>query len=268
MNTVFMTGSHPRHLYIARRLHEAGLLRALVIEQRESFVPAPPENLTEIDRKNFIRHFSDRDLTEHRFFDETISIDLLDGIPVLYISQEELNSQKVVDWIRRFNPDQLVSYGVHKLSPEIIDICPNYAWNIHGGLSPWYRGTVTLFWPFYFMKPNWAGMTIHRLSPQIDAGDIIHHSVPELKKGDGIHDVACRAVTQVAKDLVKILNLRKDGHKFEGTPQKNSGKLFLNSDWEPTHLRVIYQLFDNDIVDQFLDGRIQSEAPNLVRAFH
>jgi len=155
MNTIFMTGSHPRHLYIARMLHQAGLLRALVIEQRENFVPSPPENLTGIDRENFIRHFSDRDRTEHRFFGETGSAPILEGIPVLYITQEELNSQKVVHWIRSFNPDQLVSYGVHKLSRGIIDLCPHYAWNIHGGLSPWYRGTVTLFWPFYFMKPNW-----------------------------------------------------------------------------------------------------------------
>ena len=25
---------------------------------------------------------------------------------------------------------------------------------MHGGLSPRYRGSATLFWPFYFLKPN------------------------------------------------------------------------------------------------------------------
>ncbi|HZG15369.1 MAG TPA: formyltransferase family protein [Candidatus Bathyarchaeia archaeon] len=267
MNVIFMTGSHPRHLYIAKKLHQAGYLKALVIEEREEFVPSPPEHLSEVDRDNFIRHFADRDATERSFFGENEPLSIFGDLPILHVTQEDLNSEKVIHWLQKYQPDQLISYGVHKLSPEVIQTCPGNAWNIHGGLSPWYRGTITLFWPFYFMKPNWAGMTIHQLSQAIDAGDIIHHAVPKLKKGDGIHDVACRAVTQVADDLVQILHLRKTGHTIKGVPQKSNGKLFMNADWEPHHLRVIYQLFENDMVDQFIDGKIKSDPPPLVRAF-
>ena len=262
-----MTGSHPRHLYVANVLKKAGLLQGLIIEEREDFVPQCPEDLDGIDRDNFIRHFIDRDSAENNFFGKEIIKESFDTVPVLRVRQEELNSLKVIDWITKLNPDQLLSYGVHKLSSQIIDICPDYAWNIHGGLSPWYRGSVTLFWPFYFMKPNWAGMTIHKLSKLIDAGNIIHHSVPELKRGDGVHDVACRSVIQVADDLVKILNLLCEGKEIMSVPQKSEGKLFLGSDWEPYHLRLIYQLFKNDLVDEFLDGNIKSLPPKLVRAF-
>ncbi|BDG45790.1 MULTISPECIES: formyltransferase family protein [Parageobacillus] len=87
-----------------------------------------------------------------------------------------------------------MTYGVNKIDDHVIDMLPDYAWNIHGGLSPWYRGNITLFWPFYMLRPNWAGMTIHRLTSKLDGGDIVHHSVPKLEYGDGIHDVACKAV--------------------------------------------------------------------------
>lgn len=44
-------------------------------------------------------------------------------------------------------------------------------------------------------------------------------------------------------------------------PQKLVGKLFLCSDWKPEHLRVIYQLFDNDI------GDLPHVEPQLVSAY-
>ena len=28
--------------------------------------------------------------------------------------------------------------------------------NLHLGLSPWYKGSATLFWPFYFLQPNYS----------------------------------------------------------------------------------------------------------------
>src|SRR5690606_20697683 len=124
-------------------------------------------------------------------------------------------------------------------------------WNIHGGLSPWFRGSITMSWPFYMLRPNWTGMTLHYLSPKLDGGDIVHHSVPTLEYGDGIHDVACKAVRQMAEDLTRILELHAVGQPLPKEPQRTAGKLFLASDWTPQTLRLIYQTFNNDIVDAY-----------------
>jgi hypothetical protein len=266
MRGILLTGSHPRHLYLAEQLHKNRLLKGLVVERREEFVPSPPPGLALIDEANFIRHFRDREVSEHRFFG-TAGQYCFDGLDVCEVTVEELNGPELKTWISEREPDFVISYGVHKLSQEMIDSFPPIAWNVHGGLSPWYRGTITLFWPFYFLKPNWAGMTIHRLSSKLDGGDIVHHSVPRLERGDGIHDTACRAVQQVAEDLVKILRLVEGGAQIAEVPQRSGGKLFLSKDWKPEHLRVIYNLFDNDIVDQYLDGKLGHDEPPLVRAF-
>ncbi|NOU66727.1 methionyl-tRNA formyltransferase [Paenibacillus sp. LMG 31461] len=266
MKVIFLTGSHTRHSYIAWRLHKANLLSGLLVEEREEFVPSPHAGLKEVDHHNFVRHFKDRSESEERFL-STPESDSIRGIPVLRVTMEELNSDKVKEWIQKQNPDVVLSYGVHKINKNILDILPKYAWNIHGGLSPWYRGNITMFWPFYFLQPNFAGMTVHHLTAQLDGGPIVHHSVPELVRGDGIHDVASRAVIQVAEDLIQILILLQDGKEINGQPQKNSGKLFTGVDWKPQHLRLVYNHFDNDIVDRFLDGEFGVQEPPLIKAF-
>ena len=264
MKIVLLTGSHPRHFYVANKLLQTGHIVGHLIEQREVFVPQPPNGLLVVDRENFIRHFKERDESEHRFFKEYATLN--HDVNTLNVSREQLNSAETIDWIQSFDADLLISYGVHKLSDKLLEKAPKHAWNIHGGLSPWYRGNTTLFWPFYFLKPNWAGMTIHRLTAQLDGGGIVHHSVPQLAYGDGVHDVANKAVMQVAEDLKKIIT-EINLEDIQYVPQKSAGKLFTSSDWQPQHLRVVYNLFDNDIVDQYLDGNLPRVEPSLVNVF-
>lgn len=264
MKVVLLTGSHPRHLHVVNQLVSTGYVVGHVIEQREEFLPQPPSGLEEQDRINFVRHFQDRDASERIFFSSNESI--LESVPTLNVTMESLNHQATIDWVNSLDADLMISYGVHKLSDDLLAAGPEHAWNIHGGLSPWYRGNTTLFWPFYNLKPNWAGMTIHKLSSRLDAGDILHHSVPKLEYGDGIHDVANRAVKQVAEDLRNILSTFNLS-ELTYSPQKSAGKLFVTTDWQPQHLRVVYQLFDNDIVDQFLDGKLPNVQPPLVNVF-
>lgn len=261
---VLMCGSHMRHLYIAEKFLKEDRLAALVIEEREDFVPQPPEELCQRDKDNFILHFAKRDEAEQKFFGGVDREKLLSSVPVLQIQMEELNSEKTIAFIKKANADMLVTYGVHMVSNDVISCYEGRAFNIHGGLSPWYRGNTTLFWPFYFLKPNYAGMTIHRLTQKLDGGEILHHSVPTLEYGDKMHEVACKAVAKVAEDICKILECRDNGVEFECSPQKSAGKLFLGKDWTPQTLRVIYELFEDKIVDMYLDGEFEKDEPVLV----
>jgi|GEM_PF-6474370 len=61
-------------------------------------------------------------------------IDSPDSVSVRNVSIDQLNSQETIDWLKFLNADLLISYGVHKLSQELLAQAP-HAWNIHGGLS-------------------------------------------------------------------------------------------------------------------------------------
>lgn len=264
---IFMCGSHMRHLYIAEKLYKEDRLAALVIEEREEFVPKPDEHLSQRDKDNFILHFAERDKAEKKFFGGVNRQEIMENVPTLHVTQKTLNDPATVEFIKKSNADMLLTYGVHKVTDEIIQCMENKSFNIHGGLSPWYKGNTTLFWPFYFLKPNWAGMTVHRLSANLDGGDILHHSVPKLEYGDKMHEVACKAVAQVAEDLCSILECLDQGAELVCSPQNANGKLFLSRDWTPQTLRVIYELFEDKIVNMYLDGKLEKSEPKLVNFF-
>ena len=260
---ILMCGSHMRHMYIAEKLYKEDRLAALVIEEREEFVPTPDDNLCQRDKENFILHFAKRDEAEKKFFGKVNIEEIKKNVPTYNVTKDTLNNSETIDFLKKYDSNFLLTYGVHKVTADIIN-CIAHSFNIHGGLSPWYRGNTTLFWPFYFLKPNWAGMTIHRLSAKLDGGDILHHSVPTLEYGDTMHEVACKAVAKVADDLCEILQKLDKGASLICIPQKGSGKLFLGSDWTPQTLRVIYELFDDKIVDMYLNGELEQRQPDLV----
>lgn len=264
---ILMCGSHMRHMGVANELYQEGRLQALVIEEREEFIPTPPDALKGHDRENYIMHFQKRNNAEKKYFGDINVDEITKNVPTLHVTKEELNDSKVKKFLEENGGDMLISYGVHKLTDEIINVFPNMSFNIHGGLSPWYRGCITLFWPFYFLKPNQAGMTIHRLTQKLDGGEILHHSVPKLEKGDTLHEVSCKAVVQVGKDLCQILEVLDAGEKICCIPQKNAGKLFVSDDWNPQTLRVIYDFFEDKIVDMYLDGELERQELPLVDFF-
>jgi folate-dependent phosphoribosylglycinamide formyltransferase PurN len=267
MKIVFMTGNHPRHLFMARALARTGRLQALIMETREAHVPVAPAGLPTATAALFTKHFADREAIEARFFGVTGAADPLQGIETHAIMREELNGLKVWALLDGLQPDLLLSYGVHKLAPETLARAPRYKWNIHGGLSPWYRGVITHFWPSYFLQPQLTGMTLHETNEAIDGGDVVHQSVAPLVRGDGVHDLACRAVTSLAGELPEIVTRVAAGKVHTPAHPKTSGRIWREVDWRPAHLHPIYDLYANRIVDRYLDGEFGSSEPKLIRQF-
>lgn len=263
MKVLLLTGSHPRHAYLARCLEDSGHLAGLVIEAREAHVPASPDGLPAATETLFRLHFQRRAQAEQRFFSD----ERFPDVETLRVSPSTLNGPDVQAMIRRINPDLLLSYGVHMLSPETLDCCTGEKWNIHGGLSPWYRGAITHFWPSYMLEPQFTGMTVHDLTPRLDGGPLVHQSAAALVRGDGLHDLACRAVTAVAGELPELMMLLTAKGGLEKQPQKSSGKLWLASDWRPEHLHLIYDVYGDRIVDYYLDGELTRRPPQLYRQF-
>ena len=102
---------------------------------------------------------------------------------------------------------------------------PKYSINLHSGLAPYYKGAACNFWPFYFLEPNWAGMTFHLISKKLDSGNVIHHTIPKLDINDNIHDVSCKAQLKSFRDSIKIIKMIKNKNIREHKINQ-SGKLF------------------------------------------
>ena len=152
----------------------------------------------------------------------------------------------------------------NKIKNKTLEELPKKSFNLHGGISPWYRGSITHFWPSYFLEPQMTGMTLHQLTKDLDAGGIVHQNSGVLERGDGIHDLSCRTLKSFITELPFVINkILKDD--FQLSTQKSSGKLWLNSDWRPEHLKLVYEYFNNKIVDYVLDNLDHSIKKTIIK---
>lgn len=259
MKILALVGDHPRHKYITQKIADAEDLCGLVVEKREEHIPEPPERLESELSQLYEQHFEGRAAAEADFFGDVEFPD----VPRLTVSRDELNSQEVRTFIQDRRPDITITYGVHILSNETLSVISGRAWNVHGGLSPEYRGVITHFWPSYMLEPQMTGVTLHELTSEVDAGPIVHQTDASLSRGDGIHELACRTVKQFGDELTAVLRKADEGELQGPVSQSRTGKLWTASDWRPEHLRLVYDVYDNDIVSRYLDGEFEQSEPDI-----
>ena len=255
-----ITGSHPRHLYLGEELIKTQKIKCWIIEERESFSPNPPAQLSTSLREIYNHHFSERCRIEKLVFKKTEkSSDILK----IKVSRNQLNSYKTLKFLKENSIKLVISYGCHKIDNKFIDSLGIVFWNLHGGISPDYRGVITHFWPSYFLEPQMTGMTLHETTDLIDGGNIILQTSSPLVRGDTLHRLAARNVQHFIKIFkIKLSNLNLDKLP-SGIPQLGSGKVFKSNDWRPEHLRLIYDVYSDAIVDAVIDGKIKGRVPVL-----
>ena len=257
---VLLIGNHTRHIYFADKIHSQFPLKGIILEKRENIIPEIKNTYEKKDIKNFNKHFINRDYFEKNFF-KNAKLPNVDRIEIISPAK---NSNKVINFIEKIKPSLVVLFGVSVLNKKILDSMPLQTKNLHAGLAPYYRGTACNFWPFYFLSPHHAGYTYHRVSKEVDKGKIILHSLPKLKKGLSIHEVNCLGLISAIRDFSKIINFVKRNNKLPSKKISNQGKYFFSSDFKPQHLRNIYDLFNDNIVDYYIDNKRKFKKLKLI----
>ena len=73
------------------------------------------------------------------------------------------------------------------------------------GLSPYYTGSGTNFFPFVNNEPQFAGATFMFLDEGIDTGEIIHQIRARILKNDNIHKIGNRLIKDVLQNYSQII---------------------------------------------------------------
>ena len=263
MKIVLFSGNHPRHLFVNREILKYFDEALVIIMEREELIPSPPKGLSALDKTLFSRHFENRNSVERKTYGDLRPEEVFAQTETLYILPEQLNTADVAQKVSDFGADFCFIFGVDLILDPVIDVLPKNKINLHLGLSPWYKGAATLYWPFYHLQPQFCGVTFHQITKEPDAGEIIHQNGPILKQGDTIHDVGAKCVVQAKDDISKIIQHFKIHGEFNGKVQNTSGRNWRASDFNATQLRVIYELFNDDIVDHHLSGELSHKKPSL-----
>lgn len=257
-----ITGNSPRHYYLGNKLIQSGKVSCWIIEKFHQDRLRTPKSFPEKFVKITAHHFNEMARIEDEVFSEEGKF--YDYIATLSVEKNELNSAKTYDFIKEFNPEIVLSYGCSKLDQHLTSKLQSTFWNIHGGLSPHYRGVITHFWPSYFLEPQMTGMTLHETTNAIDSGAIIFQTAAPMVEGDTLHRLAARNI-EIFSEKLKTFLITNDLTKLPaGRQQVAHGKLFLESDWRPEHLRLIYEIYEDKIVDAVINGQIKGRQPKLI----
>lgn len=128
------------------------------------------------------------------------------------LDTSDINSEDSIKTLRAWDPDILVSICFDQiLKKEVIEIS-RIALNMHPGLLPKYRGIWPEFWNLYRGDKK-AGITIHHINEEIDAGDIVDRFSFPIEKEDSKFGLTLKTAYFGAKRLISVLkNLKRGEH--------------------------------------------------------
>ncbi len=252
LSAIILCGQSPRHLYFAN--HVCKFCKPLAIVQESgshdfvkkllNLLKNPNKLLQKVsrwlrDRKRY------RGNPEAKYFfgDREPALERSD----LRVEVPYINDEQVLSLIDRHQPDVILVFGTSLLKGPLLEKGKLGIINLHGGLSPEYRGADCTFWALYNREPEKVGCTIHYINAGIDTGNLIAHVSPEVRENDTELMLFWRAVKSSTSVYEELLNKLEHGEK-PGAIQKDKGKLYQVKDRQLCHERELEKLLNNGLL--------------------
>jgi methionyl-tRNA formyltransferase len=229
LSVMILCGRSPRHLYVANRLCLSARPVAIVQETGAQW------NLHKVLQRlrpgslwrKAWRWLRDRRRYagegESRFFFGGASPRL--AREDLRLEVPHINHPDVVALADRLRPDVIAVFGTSLIRGSLLDRGRLGIFNLHGGLSPRYRGADCTFWALYNGEPDQVGCTLHRIDSGIDTGTLIAHISPELRESDDELTLFWRAIRDSADAYAELLDRLERGERL-GQAQAEKGRLY------------------------------------------
>jgi folate-dependent phosphoribosylglycinamide formyltransferase PurN len=242
LSVLILCGRSPRHLYVANRLCRAARPLAIVHETGAQWTPAAVVKKlqpSKLARKGW-RWLRDRRRYvgggEAKFFfgDAAPALDR----PELVFEVPHINDRRVVQLAEKLRPDVIAVFGTSLIKGPLLRLGRLGIVNLHGGLSPAYRGADCTFWALYNGEPDQVGCTIHFIDAGIDTGNLIAHVSPQVKAGDDELTLFWRAVMESASIYAEFFERLERDQSF-GQSQPGKGKLYQIKDRALRHEREL-----------------------------
>ncbi len=233
LRLLVLCGRSARHLYVANALCRAGEVVAIVQETGgdwslgKTLKKLRPANLWRKawrwlrDRRRYTGN------PEAKFFFPGAGPRL--DHPERVREVPHINHPDVVKLARDLQPDLICVFGTSLIRGELLDEGRLGIVNLHGGLSPEYRGADCTFWALYNNEPDKVGCTLHYIDAGIDTGRLIAHIRPEVGAGDTELVLFWRAVRDSAAVYAEAVERIACGEQF-GAPQPGKGRLYQVKD--------------------------------------
>ena len=216
---LILTSTFQRHNYLVNRA-AGGFELAGVWQEEKSFEPMRYAADAE-DEETIRRHFDARDASEAEWFAGDRDARCPQATAHRRIPPGAINDTAQIAAMAETRPDVVLVFGTGILKAPLIDAFSGRILNLHLGLSPYYRGAGTNFWPLVNREPEYVGATIHFLDAGIDTGPIVAHARPDMRSGDGPHDIGNRTIVAAVDVLLRAAARFAEG--LPSVPQPGGG---------------------------------------------
>ena len=257
MRAILLTSTFRRHQFVANALASCCDL-AGVWQEEKTFRPAAYAQSAE-EHEIIARHFAARDASESQYFTEHDRLQLGPGAVHRLVGPAGCNDSAEVAGMAALAPDVVLVFGTGILREPLLTTFAGRIINIHLGLSPYYRGSGTNFWPLVNGEPEYVGATIHYLDAGIDTGPIIAHVRPDIALDDGPHDLGNKTIVAAARLLAQAAEAHVE-RRVSVVPQTGDGRLHRRKDFSAAAVRQLYRNFDSGMIEQYFADRERRDA--------
>ncbi len=137
----------------------------------------------------------------------------------LVLGMPDLADPAVRRALEAARPDALLSwFWPRRIPREVLDLAPLGAFGTHPSLLPRWRGPDPYFWAIRSGDAE-TGVTLHRLTPEYDAGAVVAARRVPIDPADDAWTLARKLDRPALELLVECARRLSGGDRLEGTPQ-------------------------------------------------
>mgnify|MGYP006147872067 CR=1 FL=1 len=259
-NIIILTSSELRHKFVKTVISlDSGInnLRTYCESSDAGTLISTIKNGSNVNSLKSL-HLLQRQQTEKDFF-QTYTNNISDKSNSVYIDRKEINSDKIINEIIDLNPDLIISYGCSIIKGPLLSKFSGKFINVHLGLSPYYRGSGTNYWPMVNGEFEYIGATFMHIDAGIDTGKIMHQIRPNITWGDSPSQIGNRLITDMAYSFIQIINNFEKLEDLEQLAKSDEDKYYTKKDYSEESVKVLYETF-NENLKVFLDNKEQKLA--------
>jgi methionyl-tRNA formyltransferase len=255
MNRIaLLTSDNRRHRWVAARLAEVAEVACVISEvkppQGESATGAVPTEIAE--------YFASRCQAEERWFRDVPELYSNIAHRVLEFLWQGVNSGEAFELLREVEVDRVFLFGSSIVRDPILSHFRGRIVNMHLGLSPYYRGSSTNFWPLVDGLPECVGVTIHHATDVVDGGGILAQARPFAEAADSIHDLGCKAI--IAGATLLQWAAKPALCWPQGWHQNKSGKLCRRAEFSIESLQQAQYRMAGGLLNDYLADKTKRDA--------
>lgn len=259
MKIIILTGNQLRHTYFRMRMALDPNIDVLASYCESNNKLAQIVNDTKPLAKEHLRA---RNQSEEDFFSEFINFSSDKSNPKL-IKPGVINTKVIRDEIISLSPNLIISYGCSIIKGELLDIFKGRFINLHLGLSPYYMGSGTNYWPFVNNEPEYCGVTFMYIDSGIDTGEVIHQIQADYGRTDHPVVIGNRLIIKMTRICTELVN---KFNEIESMPQyQTNSKIYKNKDFSDDSVTTYYRVFSNSILNVLANTSTKKSPITLVQ---